>query len=142
MSLTVGGVVAALVLKAAEKTGEQLAGSGLAAVGRLVDLVRRRFQERRDGAAAAALARVQDPPASEQHLAALAAAVDRHADQDGAFAEELLRLVREGQAAGVHVQQISQTAWGSDNVQLGNVTGSTVNINTGRPPAGGTPPAR
>lgn len=132
VSLTVGGVVAALVLKAADKTGEQLAGSGLAAVGRLVERVRHRFQERGDAAAEAALARVQDPPVAEAHLTALAAAVDRHGNEDAAFAAELRRLVQESQSAGVDVQQVSQVAWGSDNVQIANVIGSTIDVNTRR----------
>ena len=133
VSLTVGAIVAALVTKAVDKTGEQLAGNALEAVGRLVESVRRRFQERGDQAAEGALARVQDPPAGPSHLAALAMAVDRHAGEDAAFAEDLRRLVQEGQAAGVDVRHVSQVAWGSHNVQLGNVTGSTVNVNTGQP---------
>src|SRR5437016_3561708 len=87
LSLTVGAVVAALVLKGAEKTGEMITESGLAIVGRLVERARRRFREMGDAAAETALTRVQDPPVRERHLAALAAVVDRHAGQDAAFAE-------------------------------------------------------
>lgn len=133
VSLSVGAVVAAIVLKGAEKAGEQVAESGLAAVGRLVEQVRRRFRERDDAAAEAALARVQDPPVGRSQLTALAAAVDRHAGEDAEFAEELRRLVREGESAGVDVRRVAQVAWGSQNVQLQDVPGSKVTITFGKP---------
>jgi hypothetical protein len=82
VSLTVGAVVAALVLKGAEKTGEKVSEGGLAAIGRRVDRVRARFRHRKDAEAERALARVEDPPAGPTQLAALAAAVDRHAGED------------------------------------------------------------
>jgi hypothetical protein len=112
VSLTIGTVVAALVLKAAEKVGEQTAGSGWAALGKLVELVRRRFSDTKDEPAAAALVRVQDPPAGERQLATLAEAVDRHAGHAPEFAQELRRLIREGESAGVDIQHVTQTAWG------------------------------
>jgi hypothetical protein len=133
VSVTVGAVVAALVLKGAEKTGEKVTEGGSEAVGRLVERVRRRFQDRGDEAGQAALARVQDPPVAERQLVALAAAVDHHAGQDPAFAEELRRLVREHEAAGVDVQHVTQVAWGSQISQLKDVTGSTITITFGQP---------
>jgi hypothetical protein len=128
VSLTVGGVVAALVLKAADKTGEQLAGSGLAAVGRLVERVRRQFQERGDAAAQAVLARVQDPPVAEAHISTLAAAVDRHAGEDAAFAVELACLVQEGHSAGVEVHHVSQQMGGSGGVQIAQVHTAQITV--------------
>ncbi len=132
VSLTVGTVVAALVLKAADKTGEQVAAGGLVAIGRIVDRVRRRFRDRGDVPAEAALARVQDPPAGPSHLEALAEAVDRHAGQDPEFAVELQRLVREGESAGLDVQHVAQTAWGSQISQIQDVSGSTITVTFGQ----------
>ncbi len=135
VSLTVGAVVAALVLKCAEKAGEKVTEGGLAAIGRLVDRVRGRFRERADVAADAALARVEDPPAGPTQLAALAAAVDRHAGQDAAFANELRRLVREAEAAGVEVRNVALVAWGSQIVQNQDVKDSSMTITFGQPPS-------
>lgn len=132
VSLTIGAVAAALVLKAAEKAGEQATQSGWAAVGKLVERVRRRFRDCGDADAEKALARVQDPPAGPSHLAALAAAVDRHAGEDAEFAAELQRLVQEAESAGIKVQQVTQTAWGSQISQIQDVTGSTVTVTFGR----------
>jgi hypothetical protein len=134
VSLTVGAVVAALVLKGAEKTGEKVTEAGLAAIGKLVDRVRGRFRDRGDGAAGAALERVEDPPAGPTQLAALAAAVNRHAGEDAAFADELRRLVREAEAAGVEVQNVAQVAWGTQIVQNQDVKDSSITVTFGQPP--------
>ena len=136
VSLTVGAVVAALILKAADKTGEQMAAGGLTAIGRLVERVQGRLSHRGDVAAQEALARVQDPPAGPAHMAALAAAVDRHAIDDPEFAEELRRLVHEIEAAGVEVQRVTQVARGSRISQIQGVSGSNVTVNIGEPQEG------
>src|SRR5262249_20288239 len=57
VSLTVGAVVAALVLKGAEKTGEKVTEGGLAAIGTLVDRVLARFRDGGDAAAGGSRAR-------------------------------------------------------------------------------------
>jgi hypothetical protein len=133
VSLTIGAMVAALVLKGAETTGERVTEGGLAAIGRLVDRVRGHFRDRSDAAAEKALARVEDPPAGPPQLAALAAAVDRRAGDDAMFADEMHRLVREAEAAGVEVRGINQVVReGSHNLLVGTMTGSTVNVNSSR----------
>jgi len=142
VSLTVGAVVAALVLKAADKTGEQVAAGGLAVIGRLVERVRSRFRDRGDAPAEAALARVQDPPAGPPQLAALAAAVDRHAGEDVEFAEELRRLVHDAESAGVDVRNAAQVALGSQISQIQGVSGATISVNIGQPLGGEKPPER
>jgi uncharacterized membrane protein YebE (DUF533 family) len=134
VSLTVGAVVAALVLKGAEKTGEKVTDGGLAAIGRLVDRVRARFRHRKDADAEKALARVEDPPAGPTQLAALAAAVDSHAGEDAAFAAELHRLVQHAEAAGVEVQNVTQVAWGSQIVQNQDVEDSSITVTFSQPP--------
>jgi hypothetical protein len=120
-----GAVVAALVVKATEKTGEHAAGGVAGAVGRLVESVRSRFTG--DPEATAALERVEDPPASEKHLARLSEAVERHAE-DPAWAAELEQLVRDAQDDGVDVQSVMQWVWGDHNTTLANITGSTITI--------------
>ncbi len=100
--------MSALALKAAEKAGEKGAESGWSSVERLIERLRGRF---RDADAAAALARVQDPPANEKHLAALAAAVDDEVANDVTFAQELTALLNEAEAGGVRVKQVGQMVW-------------------------------
>jgi hypothetical protein len=128
MSLTIGAVVAALVLKAAEKAGEKGAESGWSAVSHLVERLRGHFRDRGDAEGETALVRAQDPPASQRHLAALAAAIDRQAEQDPTFAQELHDLVKETGLGSVKVQHVAQTAWGNQNVQNADVTNSSIKV--------------
>src|SRR5262245_52562726 len=118
VSLTIGAVVTALILKAAETAGEKGAESGWSALAHLVERLRGRVRERGDAEGEAALARVQDPPAGERQLSALAAAIDRQAEQDPTFTQELRELLKEAESGGVKVQQVTQTAWGDQNVQI------------------------
>lgn len=101
-----------------------------AVLGRLADKVRRRFREQGTDKEQAALARVEDPPASPRHLEALAAAIDRQAGNDAGWREELEALVKEAGEGGVEVGSVVQSAWGDHNVQIAGVTGSTISINT------------
>jgi hypothetical protein len=131
--LTVGGVAAALVAKAVDRTGDKTAEAGWAVVGRLVGKVRRHFREHGDDADRAALTRVEDPPASRKHLEALAAAIDRHASSDPELGAELRRLVDEAARSNLEVGSIVQSAWGDHNIQIAGESGSTITI-TGSPP--------
>jgi hypothetical protein len=70
-------------------------------IGRLVGRIRRHFREHGDDAERAALARVDDPPASAKHLEALAAAIDRHAGSDPKLGAELQGLVDEAGEANL-----------------------------------------
>jgi hypothetical protein len=134
ISLTLGTVAAALILKAAEKSGEQAAESGWAAAGRLLERLRSRFRQSGDGQAEDALKRVEDPPVGERQLKALAEAVDREASRDPQFAEELRGLIAEAESGGVKVQHVTLSAWGSQIVQNQDLTGSTVTVTFNRPP--------
>ena len=62
VSLTVGAVVAALLTKAAEKGGENLADAAKAAVGRLVGWLRDRFTRDGDEQGSQALACGREVP--------------------------------------------------------------------------------
>ena len=134
VTLTLGGVAAALIAKAVDKTGDETADAGWAAIGRLVGRIRRHFREHGDDADRAALARVEDPPASAQHLEALAAAIDRHAGSDPKLGAELQGLVDEAGRANLDVGSIVQSVWGHHNIQIAGVSGSTISINASPPP--------
>jgi hypothetical protein len=133
VTLTLGGVAAALIAKAVDKTGDKTADAGWAVIGRLVGRIRRHFRENGDDADRAALARVEDPPASAKHLETLAAAIDRHAGSDPSLGAELQSLVEEAGKANLDVGSIVQGAWGDHNVLITGVSGSTISINTSPP---------
>ena len=93
VSVTVGAAVAALMTKAAETGGEQLADASKAAVGRLVGWLRDRFTQTGDEEGSRALARAEDAPDSPSRTAALAAVVDQRAAADPEFKSQVQRLV-------------------------------------------------
>ena len=136
MSLTVGSVVAALVTKAAEKGGENLADAAKAAVGRLVVWLRDRFGRDSDQAGVQALAAAEKygGPVARQELAD---AVDGKASTDTGFKAEVERLVEQAEQHGVDIKTITQNAWGNQNTQIADITGSTINI--GGQPGTGSP---
>src|SRR5437870_189444 len=130
VTLTLGGVAAGLIAKAVDRTGDKTADAGWSVVGRLVGKVRRHFREHGDDADRAALARVEDPPASPKHLEVLAAAIDRHAGSEPELGAELRRLVDEVTKANLDVGSIVQSAWGNHNVQIvGTGPGGVQHIN-------------
>ncbi len=133
VSMTVGAVVAAFIVKAAEKTGEEAATGGWSVAGQLLERLRSHFRQRGDTEAAGALARVEDPPVGERHLKALAEVIDRDASHDPQFAEELRRLIKEAEAGGVKLQQVTQSAWGEQIVQNQDISHSTVTVTFNKP---------
>jgi hypothetical protein len=138
MSLTVGAVVAALVTKAAEKGGENLADAAKAAVGRLVGWLRDRFGRDGDRAGVQALdaAEKYGGPVAGQELAD---AVDGKAATDAGFKAEVERMVAQAEQQGVDVKTITQNAWGNQIAQITGVTGSTISTNIGGQPGTGSP---
>ena len=134
VSLTLGGVVAGLVAKAVDATGDRLVGGAVAVVGRLVSRLRARFGDVSDEAGAAALAGVEEVPDSPSRVGVLAEAVDRLAADPG-FRAELEALVSDARDAGVDVGAITQTAWGDRNVQIGGVSDSQIDVNYGTSPS-------
>jgi hypothetical protein len=135
VSLTVGAVVAALVVKAAEKGGEELAEGASSVLGRLVGWLRARFSRTADSEASSALAKVEDVPDSPSRVKDLATILDSRAEADPEFRAELQRFVDQARAAGVEVKSITQTAFGDQNVQAADVHDSSINVSHG-----GTPP--
>jgi Sec-independent protein translocase protein TatA len=123
-------VVAALVAKALNRAEDETLDEAGSALGRLVGAVRRRLA---GGTAEdrAALAGVEIAPDSPKQVQRLTAALERQAE-DKDFQEELQRLVEETDAAGVPVGSIVQSAIGSDIVQIGNATSSTISVNIGK----------
>ena len=130
VSMTVGAVVAALVTRAAEKAGDNLADGATSSLGKLVVWLRGKFSG--NPGDSMALKQLEEAPDSPARMKALAAAVDARASSDDDFRLQVQRLVAEAEQAGVPVQSITQTAWGDGNVQLGSIgSGSSVNIATG-----------
>ena len=137
VSLTVGAVVAALLTKAAEKGGENLADAAKASLARLLCWLRERFSREGDTGGSTALVNVEEVPDSPSRVAALAAAIDRRAAADPGFRSELEKLVQDAKKDGVPVESITQSAWGNQNVQTAHVEGSTITVSYGQTP----PPA-
>jgi hypothetical protein len=117
-----------------DKTGDKTADAGWAVIGRLVGRIRRHFREHGNDADRATLARIEDPPASAKHLETLAAAIDRHVRSDPKLGVDLQGLVDEAGKANLDVSSIVQSAWGDHNVQIADVSASTISINTSPPP--------
>ena len=140
VSLTVGALVAALLTKAAEKSGEDLADAAKAAVSRLVGWLRDRFAQTGDEEGSQALAWAEGAPDSPSRVRALAEVVDRRAEADPAFKSQVQRLVDDAkQQQGLHVGSIVQSASGGKNVQNAGIQGSSINVSYGTPPP---PPQR
>lgn len=133
VSLTVGALAAALVSKAAEKAvekvGEDAGEAGVGALARFARWLRERVSGHQEPSAA--LARVEDVPDSPSRVKALGVALDRFAEQDPGFGEQLRRQVQQARDAGVDVKVITQTALGDQNVQVADVEGSTVSVSYG-----------
>ena len=138
VSLTVGAVVAAMVTKAAEKGGENLADAAKAAVGRLVGWLRDRFGRDGDRSGVQALdaAEKYGGPVAGQELAD---AVDGKAATDAGFKAEVEQQVAEAEQQGVDVKTITQNAWGNQIAQIADVTGSTITTTIGGQPGTGSP---
>src|SRR6478609_6582576 len=118
VSLTVGALVAALLTKAAEKSGENLADAAKSAVSRLVGWLRDRFTRTGDEEGAQALAWAEGAPDSPSRMRTLAEVVDRRAETDPEFNSQLQQLVDEAkQQQGLQVGSIAQSAVGDQNVQ-------------------------
>jgi hypothetical protein len=135
VSLTVGALVAALLTKAAEKGGENLADAAKAAVGRLVGWLRDRFTQTGDEEGSQALAWAEGAPDSPSRLRALAEVVDRRAVADPEFKSQVQRLVDDAkQQQGLQVGSIAQSASGNQNVQTAGNQDTSVSVSYGTPP--------
>jgi hypothetical protein len=140
VSLTVGALVAALLTKAAEKGGENLAVAAKAAVGRLVEWLRDRFTQTGDEEGSQALAWAEGAPDSPSRARALAEVVDRRAAADPEFRSQVQELVDHAkQQQGLQVGSITQSAVGDQNVQAAGNQDTSVTVSYGTPPP---PPAR
>jgi hypothetical protein len=137
ISLSLGGVAAAVIGKATEAAGSRLGEGASSAVGRLVDWLRARFRDREDDAGAGALAKVENVGDSPRLLSELAAAIDRHA-ADPAFRGGLQRLIDEIDAAGrrAGAGPITQMVAGDGNVVAAQLTDSEIHVTRADPPPG------
>ena len=137
VSLTVGALVATLLTKAAERGGESLSDAAKAAVSRLVGWLRDRFTQTGDEEGSHALAWAEGAPDSLSRMRALADVVDRLAEADPEFKNEVQRLVGDAQQQGSQVGSIAQSASGTQNVQAAGNQDTTVTVSYGTP----SPPA-
>lgn len=136
VSLTVGAVVAAMLTKAAETSGENLAEAAKAAVGRVVGWLRDRFTRAGDEEGARALAWAEGAPDSPSRTRALAEVIDRRAAADSEFKSQLQLLLDEvKQQQGLQVGSIAQSALGDQNVQTAGNQDTSVTVSYGTPPA-------
>jgi len=135
VSLTVGALVVALLTKAAEKGGENLADAAKAAVGRLVGWLRDRFTQTGDEEGSQALAWAEGAPDSASRMRDLASVVDRRAATDPEFKSQLQQLVDDAkQQQGLQVGSIAQSAFGNQNVQTAGNQDTSVTVSYGTPP--------
>ena len=139
VSLTVGALVATLLTKAAEKSGENLIAAGKAAVGRLVGWLKDRFTQTGDEEESQALTWAEGAPDSPSRMRDLASVVDRRAATDPEFKSQLQQLVDDAQQQrGLQVGSITQSASGNQNVQTAGNQDTSVSVSYGTPP----PPAQ
>jgi hypothetical protein len=131
VSLTLGAVVAALLTKAAEKGGENLADAAKAAVGRLIGWSRDRFTRDGDEEGSQALAWAEGAPDSRSRMRVLAEVTGgRRADPE--FKSLVQRLVDDAkQGEGLRVGSVTQSASGNQHVQVVDNQGA-VNVAYGQ----------
>lgn len=128
VSLTLGAIAAALVVKAAEAAGEEAAQGAAGAVRRVAAWARARFSEDEDEAGAAILRRLEEAPDSPSRVRAFAEHVDERARRDEALRQEIEAMIAEARQEGVDVRGLAQVAFGDQNVQIADVTGSSISI--------------
>lgn len=133
VSLSIGALAAAFVLKAVEKAGEIAAESIPSAVGKVRDWLYDRFSHN-DQEAATALARAEDAPDSPSRLQILAEVIDQRAAADSTFRIELEEMLAQAQMSGVDMKAVSQVAEGIGIVQIANTDNSTITVNQGPAP--------
>ena len=135
VTLSIGALAVAFVVKAVDKAGENV-GEGLpATVGKIRDWLREQFSRKNEEASATALALVEAAPDSPSSLQALAGLIDCQAETDSVFKTELQELIAQAQTSGVDMDPVSQIAQGIDIVQIAHTKNSTVTVTQG-----GTPP--
>jgi hypothetical protein len=129
--VTMGAIVAALVAKALSRADDRVADGGEAVLGRLVDVVRRRFSGANDREGTEALEHVEFAPDSPQLVGELAKLLDERVAGDPEFRGELEVLVKDARAAGIDVNAISQVAAGEQIVQNAQVEDSQITVTFG-----------
>lgn len=137
VTLSIGALAVAFVVKAAEKAGETVVEGFPSAVGKIRAWLRKRFAQP-DEEAAVALDRVEDAPDSPARLHVLAEIIDRRAEEDPGFKAELQELIDQARTAGVDMDAVSQIAQGIGIVQIANTQNSTITVSQGGtlPPPG------
>ena len=133
VSWTLGAIAAALVAKSEDQVAERAVAGAAGVLHRLAGWLRERFSRDKDEAGTRALARVADAPDSPSRIRELADVIDQRSESDPEFRASLEALVTEARSAGVQVGSITQTAWGSHNVQNAGVADSEIHVSYGPP---------
>lgn len=134
VSLSIGALAVAFVVKAVEKAGENVGGGLPGAVGRVREWLSERFSRQNEDASQA-LKLVEAVPDSPSRLRALAELIDHQAETDSVFKTELQELIAQAQTSGVDMNAVSQIAQGIGIVQIAHTSNSTITVNqAGIPP--------
>jgi hypothetical protein len=127
VSLTLGLATAQLIAKSVDRATTAAVDAGAKALVKLATWV----QAKLGGEPDSPLARVQQEPGSPTLQRDLAKQIDERAGADPDFAAELHKLVDEAETQLTIQGDVTQTAQGNANVQIGNASGSTISTNIG-----------
>lgn len=128
---SVGVVVSALIAKALNRAEDGVVDKGVEVARRAVDALRARFSRDEDAETVDALESLVEAPDSERLEKALAALLEDRASRSTDLRDALVKIIEEGESAGVVVGSIEQVAEGDGNVQIGGTSNSEVNVNRG-----------
>lgn len=132
VSLTLGAIVTALVIKAAEKGGETIADGAGGALARFTARLRERFTSHDDQDVVGALELVQAAPDSPSAQTKLASLLDERAE-DPIIRRDLDQLVSDAKQAGVSISVDALTIADSPGaVQVVGSSGVSVTTHTSR----------
>ena len=135
ISISLGAVVAALVVKATNRAEDTVVDAGASAISKIIEWLRSRLSGGKDSA----LERLEDAPDSPSREKALADQVDAFLTANPALTSELQALVAKARAAEAGYQTSTQSVTnGSANVQNAHIHDSTVTTSFGS--GAGQPP--
>lgn len=131
--ITLGGVVAALIAKVAERASDGVVEGGESVLRRAVGTLRRRLADSGDTAAVDALQLVERVPDSAASVQALARVFDERAS-DNDLREALEQVIACARDGGADIDEITQQVRGDKSVQIAGVRHSEIQISYGSAP--------
>lgn len=130
--ISVGVVVAALLAKALDRAEEGAVDRGVEAGRKAIQALRERFARDGDAEADRAVEGLAEAPDSGRREKALAVLLEERAAQSPELRDELRAIAAQIEGAGVAIGSVEQIAEGDSNLQIGGVSGSTIDIDRGR----------